>query len=210
MAGALGRVVEHDDRSRNFTVTAVPVVASVLHSRHVPVFDQGDLGSCTGNAAAGCMATGPWHHRCTERTAVLLYERATVLDSFPGSYPPDDTGSSGLAVMKAVQARHWITAYHHAFSFNDVLAALQTTPVIAGVNWYEGFDQPDPAGNVRIAGQVRGGHEVCVVGCDVDAQTIRAVNSWSAGWGDHGYFTWTYADFERLLSEQGDVTVPVL
>lgn len=154
------------------------------------------------------MATGPWTHQTTETDAVGLYERATHLDRIPGTYPPDDTGSSGLAVMKAVKERGWIGSYHHAFSFRAVLAALQTTPVIAGVNWYTGFDHPQPDGLVRLTGTVRGGHEVCLVGCDLDTQTLRAVNSWGTGYGDHGYFTWTFADFRRLLGEKGDVTIP--
>lgn len=207
---ALGRLVEHDPRSKAFPadVTGV-VIHDVLHQRHVPVFDQGDLGSCTGNAAAGCMASGPWTHKTTEKDAVTLYERATHLDGIAGVYPPNDTGSSGLAVMKAVRENQWIGAYHHCFSLHACLAALQTTPVIAGVNWYEGFDHPAPDGTVRIAGGVRGGHEVCLLGVDVEHNLIRAVNSWGSSWGDKGFFSWTWADFDRLLHEHGDVTVPV-
>jgi len=207
---ALGRHVEHDERSRAFAVAAAAApLKSVLHLRHVPIFDQGDLGSCTGNAAAGCMATGPWKIRTSEKTAVQLYERATQLDSIAGAYPPDDTGSSGLAVMKAVRERGWITGYHHAFSMHAALIALQHTPVIVGVNWYEGFDRPDAHGLLSIAGSVRGGHEPYLLGCDVDAHTVRGANSWGPDWADHGYFEWTWDVFDRLLHEQGDVTVPV-
>lgn len=206
---ALGRHVEHDERSRAFAYTSAAPIQNVLHARHVPIFDQGDLGSCTGNAAAGCMATGPWKIRTSERTAVQLYERATQIDAIAGAYPPDDTGSSGLAVMKAVSERGWVNAYHHAFGMHAALTALQQTPVIAGINWYEGFDRPDPHGRVAIAGAVRGGHEICLLGVDIVAKTVRAANSWGASWADHGYFTFSWADFDRLLHEQGDVTVPV-
>lgn len=207
----LGRRVEHDPRSRGFPFLARQAgpLRTVYHTRHVPIFDQGSVGSCTGNAAGGCMATGPWHHRCTERTAIRLYSRATALDAFDGTYPPDDTGSSGLAVFKAVQEKRWIKSYQHAFSFDDVLIALQTTPVIAGVDWYEGFDHPDSAGLVHISGQVRGGHEVCLVGADVDKRQIRATNSWGPSFGDRGFFSWTFDGFATILAASGDVTIPI-
>lgn len=212
MPRPLGRIVEHDPASLAYAIEAAPVHAlkTVLHQRHVPIFDQGNLGSCTGNAAAGCMATGPWNHATSETDAVRLYERATHLDHAPGVYPPDDTGSSGLAVMKAVRELGWITAYHHCFSLAAVLTALQTTPVIAGINWYEGFDKPKANGRVEIAGSVRGGHEVCLVGVDVTASTVRAANSWGASWADHGYFVMSFDTLTRLLAEKGDATVPIL
>lgn len=212
MTGTLGRRVEHDPRSRSFPfrMTQTGVLRTVLHKRHVPIFDQGNLGSCVGNAAAGCMATGPWKHRTTERTAVLLYSRATKLDAFDGTWPPVDSGTSGLAGMKAVAERKWITGYQHAFTFDDVIRALQTTPVIAGTDWYEGFDHPQADGLVSLAGGVRGGHEVCLVGCDVEKRQIRAANSWGWHFGDRGFFTWTYDTFAYLMSQQGDVTIPIL
>jgi hypothetical protein len=80
--------------------------------------------------------------------------------------------------------------------------------VITGVNWYDSFDSPDASGHVVISAgaQVRGGHEFEIVGVDVQAKTLRAVNSWGDGWGDAGCFTFEYGDYERLLSEDGDAT----
>src|SRR5690349_3550882 len=63
----LGRHVNHDPRSRRFPVRTAPVpLRTVEHERHVGVFQQGDLGSCTGNAALGCMATGPFWDALTD------------------------------------------------------------------------------------------------------------------------------------------------
>lgn len=211
MSGSLGRIVEHDPASKAFAVVPAEVVhlATVLHKRHVPIFDQGELGSCTGNAAAGCMATGQWHHVTSETVAVSLYQRATHLDSVAGSYPPDDTGSSGLAVMKAVRELGWITSYRHCFSLAAVLTALQSTPVIAGINWYSSMDQPRPNGLVGLSGDLRGGHEICLVGVDITARKVRAANSWGAGWGLHGYFDMSFDTLDALLHQHGDVTVPI-
>jgi hypothetical protein len=206
--GRLGRHVHHDERSRAFAVTPT-VITSVVHKRHVPPFDQGNVGSCTGNAMAGALSTAPFGHRFTEARAVKLYEAATALDDVPGIYPPNDTGSSGLAVAKAAQAAGLITRYLHCFDLHDVLYALQSGAVIAGTNWYSGMDRPDRDGLVHVNGAVRGGHEYELVGCDLTAQRILAVNSWATGWGQKGYFSIGFDDFTRLLAEQGDVTVPV-
>lgn len=203
--GRTGRHVEHDPKSRNYAVTPTGAPKSVLWRRHVKPFDQGQLGSCTGNAMAGALSTAPWRHHFGEHTAVTLYKAATVLDDVPGTYPPDDTGSSGLAVAKAAQARKWITTYLHCFSFDAVLTALQSGPCIAGTNWHAGMDTPDADGLVHVTGPVRGGHEYELVGCDIERERILAVNSWGT-WGRGGYFDIGFADFQRLLAEQGDVT----
>src|ERR1017187_8854331 len=57
--------------------------------------------------------------------------------------------------------------------FNHVLthplsavAVTTPTPVVLGINWYEGFDTPvkgtDGKFRIKISGSVRGGHCICV------------------------------------------------
>jgi hypothetical protein len=215
-AGRLGRHVEHDPRSREFPfrlAAGTPTIRRVVH-RHYGVLDQGGLGSCTGNAAAGALNTVPLHRKggrvWDEDEAVAVYERATVLDTFPGEYPPDDTGSSGLAAAKACAWLGLISGYRHAFGITDALAALMAGPVITGVNWYEAFDQPDTAGRVSVGGQVRGGHEFVVIGYEPGRDgegTVLAVNSWGRGWGRNGRFTFSTAMWAQLLAEDGDATI---
>lgn len=205
----LGRHVRHDPRSWNFQAPRAPKVVTKLHKRHGTPFNQGDLGSCTGNAAAGLLMTDPLFERgrkLTEEDAVKLYSQATHNDRLKGVYPPEDTGSSGLAVMKAAKQLGFITAYDHAFGLQHALEALVLAPVITGVNWYSGFDDPDSDGMVGISGHVRGGHEFEVVGLDAEAHTVRACNSWGPDWGDHGFFQFSWETWDRLLHEQGDVT----
>jgi hypothetical protein len=208
----LGRHIEHDPVSLQFPAARAAALVSVKHERKCAPFDQGQLGSCTGNAMAGLLMTLPYFvpgRVLDEKTAVSLYEAATRLDKVPGHYPPTDTGSSGLAVMKAAKQSGYIKAYHHAFGLQHALAALVLSPVIVGVNWYEGFDTPDSDGLVKISGTVRGGHEFEVLELDVENQTVTACNSWGTGWGKNGYFTFSWSDFDRLLKEKGDVTVAV-
>ena len=146
----------------------------------------------------------------TEHDAVDLYSKATHEDPFPGTYPPDDRGSTGLAAMKAARTLSYITGYSHAFGLEHALRALALAPVITGVPWYESFDTPNKDGLVTIGGQVQGGHEFEVLGIDADNHTVRACNSWGPEWGDDGYFTLSWETWDRLLTERGDVTTASL
>jgi len=211
----LGRVVLHDPRSFGYPYpVSVKAPVSVHWKRHAPVFDQGSLGSCTGNACLGALGTSPlfdalgkFSPTFTEDTAVALYSAATKLDTTPGSYPPDDTGSSGLAVAKAAKRDGWLSGYRHAFSFSAALSALAVGPVIVGVNWYEGFDTPTADGECKKKGSVRGGHELCCDQLDMQGGRVWFTNSWSVAWGQSGRAWWSFATFKALLAAQGDCTI---
>lgn len=213
----LGRHIEHDPKSLFYAVEdrLFGPIATVFWSRRTLILDQGELGSCTGNAMTGWLGCSPFADKFPnvdtfdEKFAVQLYERATQLDNVPGQYPPDDTGSTGLAVAKAAKAEGYISAYHHAFTTKGMLRALQHGPVIIGINWYEGFDNPDPDGIVSIAGVVRGGHEVLVRGVDLESGLLHLDNSWGPLWGAKGSFSMTLDTWARLRREGADVTVPV-
>lgn len=226
-AGRLGRHVRHDPRSLAFQVTAKSLgdLKSVKHQRYVPVLDQGDLGSCTGNATVGALGTGDLFTALAgnpgcpsetdaaadEKMAVAMYSAATKLDDVRGVYPPTDSGSSGVAVAKAAKNAGLISGYTHATSLEAALTALETRAVITGVNWYEGMDNPDSSGLVHVTGQVRGGHEFVLDQLDVENRLVWMTNSWSTSWGVDGRACIGWDDFGRLLSEDGDVTafVPV-
>lgn len=220
----LGRHVEHDSRSRAYAISEelVPsAYTSAVHQVRIPVLDQGDLGSCTGNAAEAFVGTDLVYDAipatvkarptgdatADEEQAVALYSAATALDNVRGNYPPTDTGSTGLAVAKAAQKAGLISGYQHAFSQDTALKALCVSPLIVGVNWYEGFDTPDAHGLVKISGSVRGGHEFLVYGINAEQRVVLARNSWGESFGAQGCFAFSFDDFGRLLDEQGDATL---
>jgi hypothetical protein len=205
----LGRLVSHDPRSLAFPAPSAPIRKAVTHRHYGLILDQGQLGSCTGNAMAQALMTAPLHQKgrtLTEKDAVSIYSAATVIDGAPGQYPPDDTGSSGLAVAKVAKSRGLITGYTHAFGLDHALGALQLSPLLVGVNWHEAMFTPDAQGFVHPDGNVAGGHEFVCIG-DTGSHLVF-LNSWGKSWGRNGRFFMTYADFGTLLNEQGDVVVP--
>jgi papain like protease len=213
----LGRRVEHDERSRAHPVLAPLAypLRTLAHRSYGLPLDQIDLGSCTGNAAAGAINTVPCHYTgervLDEHDAVGLYSLATKLDEFAGTYPPNDTGSSGLAAAKAAQQLGYITQYRHAFTMAQALAALQLGPVITGTNWTDDMFTPTAQGFVHPTGQVAGGHEYLVRGYVAAKRPyILCMNSWGAGWGPlGGKFKMFVDEWEQLLAADGDVTVLV-
>lgn len=217
----LKRHVNHDSRSRRYPISvANPVIQSVRHQRHIPILDQGNLGSCTGNAGIGCMGTGVFYERRGNETshyvldetgALRLYSDATNIDPYAGQYPPDDTGSDGLSIAKALKAAGEISGYRHAFGLADALMIACQQPVIVGIDWYEAMFDPDANGLVHPTGGLSGGHEIVLDEVDVPKQLVGFTNSWGESWGKEGRFYLRWADFSSLLQADGDVTafVPV-
>lgn len=135
-----------------------------------------------------------------------LYSLATSLDKYPGKYPPEDTGSSGLAVAKAAVNAGYIKRYSWAFTLHGMLSALQLAPVIVGIPWYEGFDKPDSSGLVKELGPVRGGHEFLVRG--YANGYFWADNSWGRSWGMMGSFRFSFDTWASLRKQGADVVCP--
>jgi len=211
----LKRHVYHDSRSRLFSFdTKGRALVSVTHFRYIRILDQGNVGSCTGNAGVGALGAEPLYKGVANNTkyplnqsgAQKLYSDAQVIDG-NGPYPPNDNGSYGLSIAKALQNAGLISGYQHTFSLNSALLALTTNPILVGINWYQGMFTPDPDGRVRITGALAGGHEIVARQIDVQNSRVWFDNSWGPTWGVKGRFYLTFADFGTLLSQQGDVIV---
>jgi hypothetical protein len=237
----LGRHVNHDPRSRRFPFRSAPLDLSVtvFHQRHIPIFDQGNLGSCTGNAALGILATGPywdaepdsWHVNgplsnvtripWNEDGAVHLYSAFTAADDYPGTYPPNDTGSDGLTAAKVLTGLGIVPGYQHTFSLTDALTALQHFPLLVGTEWLDNMFYPDAYGRIKATGPVDGGHEWIVdefvpagrlpyagpFPLNAKQDFIGGTTSWGTSFGLDGRFYLSVADFGKLLKADGDVIV---
>ena len=215
----LGRHVLHDSRSLAFALPALPIASlkSIRWERRIPVLNQGDLGQCTACSAVGWLGTDNARRKgfkaisrkiLDERYAEDFYHEETQIDDFGGVWPPDDTGSNGLAIGKVLKARGLVSSYSHAFGLRAALSALQNGPILLGLPWHKASFEPSKKGNIRIRGSVVGGHEVIADEIDVKNRRVWITNSWG-DWGvaGRGYFTWNA--LEKLLSDDGDVTVPL-
>lgn len=205
----LGRNVVHDPRSLAHPAPQATEVKSVVWDRKVPVFDQGNVGSCTGNAMAGCLSTDPFGYKFGEKDALRIYSLGTRRDRIRGVYPPTDTGCSGLGVMKAAVQLGLIAGYSHAFGIEHVLKSLTLGPGITGITWLEGCDNPDESGLVKYEGRARGGHEIELFMIDAKTQIVGFWNSWGPRWGDKGRFYMTWTDYNLALKARGDATFSV-
>lgn len=203
-------------------MTVATGLVSVRHTRRIPILTQGDIGSCTANAALGCLGTDPFYDTIPadnpfrptdndvldESLAVAFYTKETSVDRFPGTYPAQDTGSDGDAAGTVAKSLGLISDYRTTSSLASVLAALARVPVICGVTWYSSFDTPDESGQVKIAPGAtgRGGHEFVLDELDVERKLIGASNSWGPDWGQAGRFYISWDLFGGLLLLGGNVT----
>lgn len=219
--GKLGRHVEHDERSKAYLVQprGAAVFTPVRYTGICPILNQGDKGACTGyssTALLGYIEPGnaelPDSPEGWDALATSVYSLGTELDNIPGSYPPDDTGSTGIAVAKALVRKGFASGYKHITSASALATALATGPVIVGTVWYNSMFTPDPRGLLRVSPTTgeAGGHEYVLDEVTADGK-FGFRNSWGADWGVEGRFYMTQKDFLGLLANEGDATqiVPV-
>lgn len=215
----LGRIVVHDPRSRNYTLPRRSrPTTRISWVRNGKVFDQGTLGMCTATAGLGLRMTAPFSNvngqQYDEFDCQQLYREETRIDDseIPGHWEPTDTGSSGLWLMKAMQARGLIGEYLHAFDLDTALGALVAGPIAVGSIWLRGMFTPDRSGVIPVNTRDRivGGHEYVIDGYDPATGLVDMTNSWGTTWGLSGRAKIRAADLGWLLSQQGDVVQPTV
>lgn len=217
----LGRHVEHDERSKRYLVQprGAATFTAVKYTGTAPILDQGNLGACTGYSSTALLSyiepgnpELPDTPEGWDALAKSVYSLGTQLDNVPGSYPPDDTGSTGIGVAKALQQKDFVSGYKHITSAAGLATALATGPVIVGTNWYESMFEPDSKGRVTVSkfSGLAGGHEYVLDEVTSDGY-FGFRNSWGESFGVEGRFYIKQADFLKLLADDGDATqlIPV-
>lgn len=228
----LGRHVHHDSRSLRYAVGVLPkdAIKTVSWQRRIPILNQGNLGSCTGNALTGLLGTDSLGRTATPAITVkadpygvftagsyMLDETFAVkaysvnsheddAEGISGIYPPDDAGSSTLACGKTAVDLGVASGYTHAFSIDALKSGLQSGPALWGTVWLNSMFEPDSRGYLKVtkSSGVAGGHELCITGYDAKYGIFTVANSWDTSWGDEGYCYVKEPDMKWLLSQDGD------
>lgn len=224
----LGRNIHFDSRSKAYAVqpSDTPVV-SLRHAQNIGVLDQGQVGSCSGNAADSCAYHEPflldwthiWPYTPDEAGARQWYHDNTANDDYPGTWNTDgsgdDTGSDGLTSSKMAVKAGIATGYQAALDLDSSLRQLMHVPGITGIPWYQSMFTADAAGllTVDTKSGLAGGHELVVdevitadhPGNGTGEILVGGDNSWGPGWGDHGRYYMRASDWWALRQQQGDV-----
>jgi C1A family cysteine protease len=214
--GGLGYIPDlGDPRDHAYKLTRVARPKSVdLRTKFPPVWDQGQLGSCTAFALTGAVAflhgfTGSqlWlyykervlEHTTRQDAGAMIRDGIKVLantglppeDAWP--YDPAKFAKRPSPAANKAAKQELIGEYRRLTGVNDYLDCLASgSPFVVGITVFDSFESDAVAANGEVpmpktTEQSLGGHAICVVGYRPDGSFIVR-NSWSDQWGDKGYF----------------------
>lgn len=201
---------------------AIPTKVN-LSEKCPPVYDQGQLGSCTANAIAGAIEFDQKKKFVPSRLFIYYSERVMEgsVESDSGAQIRD--GIKSVATEGAPPERLWpyeIDKFRDAPSpaavsaarsdlvilYQRLLQDLNTMkgclasgyPFVFGFTVYQSFESSTVAktGVLKMPAskeKTMGGHAVMAVGYDDNKRTFLIRNSWGPKWGKKGYFTIPYA-----------------
>lgn len=207
----LDRLIEFDDRSREFPLQLDHRKLRSYTWRCNPRYDQGQEGACVGFGIGHELAARPSEVQglSNQYLRTSIYWEAQKIDQWPGGeYPgasPRYGGTSVLAGVKIAQKLGYFESYRWTFNLNDLILGVgYHGPAVLGLAWYESMFSPDPYGYIYVSGQVAGGHSICCRGVDVINKRFLLRNSWGINWGMSGDCYLRFEDMERLLAERGE------
>jgi C1A family cysteine protease len=205
---------------KNNVVTKFPIKID-LRNNFQPIYDQGDLGSCTANALCGIV--GYDIPKLFGSRLFLYYNERFIEGSVnidAGAYLSD--GIKSLQIYGICDESDWpydITKYtikpndecytnalkHKAIkvqNINNDITSMKTSlvnndPFVVGIAIYSSFEtsKVNNTGVVPMPSKndyLLGGHAVVCVGYDDKKKVWIMRNSWGTGWGDKGYFYLPY------------------
>lgn len=212
----LGRLVEHDPKSRAYPMRALWAGLEQAAGprtktwRRGGAYDQGSTSQCVAFTGKGMLNSAPlsaavdYDVRSRYQTDAF-YSGAQLNDQWPGE---DYDGTSALGLCKYLVNVGLLREYRWCFGLNDVLLALSYEgPVGIGIGWRTGMWGTDSDGFVHATGVDEGGHEVELIGVNVPGQYVVGMNSWGPGWGVNGRFKLSWDDLGVLLADYGDAVV---
>ena len=194
-----------------------------LSKKCPPVYDQGQLGSCTANAIAAAIEFEQKKRFVPSRLFIYYNERVIegTVDSDSGAQIRD--GIKSVATQGAPPEKDWpyvIAKFRDTpptSAFRDAKADIVTLyqrliqdlntmkgclasgyPFVFGFTVYASFEGPKVAKNGIVPmpaadEKMVGGHAVLAVGYDDASRHFLVRNSWGPLWGLKGYFKMPYA-----------------
>ena len=205
----LGRQKDHDERSRAFIMGA-SIDRSTWKDRLIRLYERSPnpnqtVGCCTG--VAKCSQLNAAGNRKIGRLlgmadAERIYARNTQIDPWEGTWPPTDTGSSGLASCKTAIEFGLAGQYRWLFGGADevVQNVVEGRVISVGTWWYWDMFNRDSRGLVHPGGGQAGGHQYVIRGYDVDRDWVMG-RCW---WGAYKDFWMKRTDLDALLRDEGD------
>ena len=200
-----------------------PLIDLSKHPNMPPVYDQGDLGSCTAQALCaayeivlpGLMCPSTLFLYYNERVfinTVNIDSGALIQDGIkslekhgvcPESQWPyiikNFTKKPPQECYKSALSYKVLRAYNIRNTLPEMQSSLASgIPFTVGILIYDSFMSPstEKTGIVKLPSRndkVIGGHAVLVVGYDNSKQWFIVRNSWGKEWGAAGYFYLPYA-----------------
>jgi C1A family cysteine protease len=206
---------------QRFRAMLLPQSVDLREEKNPPIFDQGELGSCTANALSGILG----HVTADQGDGVELFSRLFLYGN-ARRWVPEDEGATLRDLMKGLDkygvplesmwpydvARWkdkppqavWDAAWHREavdYYRIDTLDGMRLClagdrkPFIFGVLLYSNF-APGADGMIPMPGvndRVSGGHAMACVGYDNRRQALLIRNSWGEDWGMGGHAWLPYA-----------------
>lgn len=165
--------------------------------------NQGSVGACEAFTQLDIVTSQPRvvsypTQSAFNAAALAAYTWITQNDPYPGAWPQQDTGSDSLTGCKWLVKQGYAKSCQVISGVSAVKVALQSGPVIAGMNWLDGMFTPDRCGNLATTGTMQGGHAESIVGHNIVTDDWYLQNHWDNDWGiclgTHcGYHTLTTA-----------------
>lgn len=205
----LDRVPRFDPESKRYGVMEVAPSRELISKVHLiqTCLNQGREGACVGFGITHALLAEPHMGDPLKYTAEFartrIYYPAQESDPWPGGeYPGADPvygGTSVLDGLKAAKTAGEILSYRWAFSMDEILVGIgYFGPAIAGVDWYEGMQEPDSDGRIHVTGAKMGGHCTLISGFNKHRDELTIHNSWGKKWGKDGKAYISVSDFNKL------------
>jgi len=210
----LDRLVQFDDRSRNYSIADTRTAAKKHRSytwRCDATFDQGMEGACVGFALGHELAARPAEVRdlTSKFLREQIYWEAQKIDPWAGgAYPganPRYEGTSVLAGIKVVKKLGYIDEYRWAFNMDDLMYGIgHNGPALLGIPWYYNMYFPNKAGVIVPTGMMVGGHAILARAINLKTGMITLRNSWGPLWGVGGDCYIKIDHLQYLLEKDGE------